>query len=274
LAATRRVVPAGEFDEQVASDVADTLAVRLEESKILAFSRRAWTALEGLLPEKAVKDENARRKILGLLAEAADDLAVVPAAGLGAIAGNDPGLGSIEQSGMPAALARLDYFLFVSQVQSIGLVLIITFLLMSIMRKSFRLGIVSTIPIIITVAVMYGTMGLAKIPLDYATMMIAGVSFGVGIDYSIHFVYGVSQALKTTSSLEKAVEAAFREKGRAILANSIAVTMGFLVLLLSSMSPLRTFGGMMVLSMFLAALTSLTTLPALLLWIKPFKGVK
>jgi len=41
--------------------------------------------------------------------------------------------------------------------------------------------------------------------------------------------------------------------------------LGFAVLLLASMSPLQTFGGIMVGSMFLAAFSSLTILPALLL---------
>jgi predicted RND superfamily exporter protein len=44
--------------------------------------------------------------------------------------------------------------------------------------------------------------------------------------------------------------------------------LGFAVLLLASMSPLRTFGGIMVASMFLAAFSALTILPALLLRVK------
>ncbi|MBM3296857.1 MAG: hypothetical protein FJY83_04585 [Candidatus Aminicenantes bacterium] len=271
VAALRKHAPAADYDAELAADAAETLALRLEEARTAAFAARAWSAIEDLLPERARRDENARRKIMGLLAEPADGLAVLPEGRVAAPSSGRVGLLRIEQSGTPSALARLDHFLLLSQVQSLALALVVTFLLMSAMRKSFRLGIVSLVPILVTVAAVYGTLGLAGVPLDYATMMIAGLSLGVGIDYTIHFVYGVKRALERTGSLEEAVAAAYEEKGRAILANSLAVTMGFLVLLLSSMSPLRHFGGMMVVSMLLAALASLTTLPALLLWVKPFK---
>ena len=100
-------------------------------------------------------------------------------------------------------------------------------------------------------------------------MMVAGVSIGVGIDYSIHFIHSVVQARDKGLDLEDAVHHAFLEKGRAILANSLAVIAGFSVLLLSTMIPLRDFGGIMVGSMLLAAISSLTVLPALILIIKP-----
>jgi len=273
LAALRRHVPGGEFDAELAEEAADILALRLDEARTAAFAARAWTALEDLLPEKARRDENARRKIMGLLSEPADGLAVLPVGSVAAPAAGKVALRRMEQSGTPSALSRLDHFLLISQIQSLALALAVTFLLMSAMRKSFRLGLISLVPVLITIAAVYGTLGLAGVALDYATMMIAGVSLGVGIDYTIHFVYGVKQALERTGSLEEAVSAAYREKGKAILANSLAVTMGFLVLLLSSMSPLRHFGGMMVVSMLLAALAALTTLPALLLWAKPFRRI-
>lgn len=136
---------------------------------------------------------------------------------------------------------------------------------MLLIRKSLRLGLISVTPIVFTLGVVYGFFGLAGVKLDYVTMMVASVSIGVGIDYSIHFVHGMLTGLKQGLTGPEAVALAFREKGGAIVANSLAVMLGFAVLLLASMSPLRTFGGIMVGSMFLAAFSALTILPALLL---------
>jgi len=154
------------------------------------------------------------------------------------------------------------------------LALLVTFIIMVLLRRSFVLGAISIIPIVFTVSVIYGFLGFSGIRLDFATMMTASVSIGVGIDYSIHFIHSVLKNKDKGYALEEAVHHAFLEKGKAILTNSLAVMAGFIVLLLSSMSPLRDFGGIMAGSMFLAALSSLTVLPAMILITKPRIGRK
>nr|MBO2470906.1 hypothetical protein [Bacillota bacterium] len=52
--------------------------------------------------------------------------------------------------------------------------------------------------------------------------------------------------------------------GRAVLLNAAAVAAGFLVLLLSTFPPLRTFGFLIALTMGVSSAAALTVLPALL----------
>jgi len=54
-----------------------------------------------------------------------------------------------------------------------------------------------------------------------------------------------------------------------MFSNTAAVTAGFLVLLLSSLVLLRSFGGIMVLSMLLCFAGAMTLLPAALLVVRP-----
>jgi len=273
----KETVPFSEYDEEIACDVANTLYFRVEEAKKLAFAERAYKSLKDFFPEKAIKNENFCKKMKGLFYEIADNLIVLPSNKIHrvkSISKNIVKFEEIDQSGFPAALTRLDHFLYVSQFQSLILAFIVTFILMTLMRGSFILGGISVTPILFTLGVIYGFLGWTKIPLDYATMMIAGISIGVGIDYAIHFIHGVGLKVNEGHVLEEAVHLAYLEKGKAILANSIAVMAGFAVLLLSSMSPLHHFGGTMVGSMFLAAFSTLTILPALILIIKPKIGGK
>lgn len=269
-----QVVPYSEYNAEVASYVVQTLSLRIEEALKLAFARRASAALEELFPPAALQSENFRKKKFGLFYEVADNKVVLPTAVVPDITGEEVKFDRIEQSGQPAALCKLDHFLYVSQIQSLGVALIITFLLMSWLRRSFSIGAISVVPILFTIAVIYGFLGFAGIRLDFATMMTASVSIGVGIDYVIHFIHGVSSGKGKGLSWSEAVHQAYLEKGRAILTNSIAVMAGFLVLIFSSMSPLRHFGGIMAGSMFLAGLSTLTILPAFILLIKPQFGGK
>ncbi|HOF84075.1 MAG TPA: MMPL family transporter, partial [Candidatus Aminicenantes bacterium] len=95
------------------------------------------------------------------------------------------------------------------------------------------------------------------------------ISIGVGIDYTIHFLYVVTEEIRAGHALPEAIRLAFIERGRAMLSNTMAVAAGFSVLLLSSFVLLRSFGGIMVLSMLLCFLGAMTLLPAALLVFRP-----
>ncbi len=269
LESLRQEIPASLYEEETARRVAMTLNLRLKEVREQVAVDRAWRSLRFLLPPEALNNAHFQRRLRGLLYELADELVVLPAGRTGELASPRDNyklirFELIDQSGLPPALTQLDHYLFLSQLQSFALALVLTFFIMLLIRKSFRLGMISVVPIIFTLGVVYGFFGLAGVKLDYVTMMVASVSIGVGIDYSIHFVHGVMTGLKRGLSRPEAITLAFREKGGAIAANSLAVMLGFAVLLLASMSPLRTFGGIMIGSMFLAAFSALTLLPALL----------
>ena len=265
--ALKEEIPSSQWDAETGEDVASALSYRLRECQSRVFVKRAWAKL-GL----ENRNKYFGKKAMGLLWEIADDLVVLPEGSL-PFPGERINL-KISQSGFPAAMTRLDHFLYISQLQSLGIALILTFILMVALRKSLAVGAISTTPIIFTLGVIYGFLGLSGIPLTYATMMIAGVSIGVGIDYAIHFIHGFYQEIEEGLSTREAIEKTYVEKGRAILSNSIAVILGFGVLLFSRLKPLHQFGGTMMGSMFLAALAALSFLPALLLILKEKGGEK
>ncbi len=267
----KTVVPSRIFEEETGLRMANTFFLRLKEAREKVVVSRAEKSLRSLLPKPARQNSHFGRRLEGLLFELADELVVLPKNRMinfgPEVAAKSRALKfeKIDQSGLPQALTQLDHYLFVSQIQSFALALALTFFIMLMIRKSLKLGLISITPILFTLGVVYGFFGLAGVELDYVTMMVASVSIGVGIDYSIHFVHGFMTGLRQGLSPQEAVVLAFREKGSSIAANSLAVMLGFAVLLLASMSPLQTFGGIMVGSMFLAAFSSLTILPALLL---------
>lgn len=271
----KQAIPRQSYEEETARRVALTFSLRLKEAREKVAAERIEAKIRQLLPAEVRNNDRFRRRLRGLWFELADDLVVLPANRLGGepasgleLTGRELKFELIDQSGLPPALTQLDHYLFVSQLQSFILALVLTFFIMLLIRKSLKLGLISITPIVFTLGLVYGFFGLAGVELDYVTMMVASVSIGVGIDYSIHFVHGVMTGLKQGLRRQEAIALAFREKGGAIVANSLAVMLGFAVLLLASMSPLRTFGGIMVGSMFLAAFSALTVLPALLLRVK------
>lgn len=138
-------------------------------------------------------------------------------------------------------------------------------LVMMLLFRSVTIGCIAVFPLIGTLSLNFGTMSGLGIHLDVGTVIIASVVFGIGIDYSIHFIEGVRrQRPRGASSLRAAIEAAWRSVAPPIALNSLSVGAGFLVLTSSGFAPLRELGALVAGTLLLSALAGLSTLPALL----------
>ncbi len=133
------------------------------------------------------------------------------------------------------------------------------------MLKSFSKGVYATIPIIATIAILFGFMGFAGISLDIATVLVASIALGIGIDYSIHVITHFNHSFKETGDINKSLEDTIMISGKAIVINVVSVAAGFLVLIFSQMVPLQNFGLLVALSMVGSGLGALTLLPVILI---------
>jgi predicted RND superfamily exporter protein len=176
---------------------------------------------------------------------------------------------SVKQTGMPLIYKHLDDAIIKSQIQSLILALIFVFVIISFQLSSIIGGLLGIVPVSLTILVVYGFMGYAGIPLDIATVLIASVSIGMGIDYAIHFFNRLKMELKEGVSIEQGLSRVLGTTGVAILINALSVSLGFLVLVFSSVVPLQRFGVMILLTMVLSAGATLVLLPAIILTFKP-----
>jgi len=171
----------------------------------------------------------------------------------------------IELTGMPSIYVKMDRSLFESQMSSLAIALVLVLIIVGLILKSISKGIYATIPIISTIAILFGFMGFVGISLDVATVLVASVALGIGIDYSIHIITHFNYALKEFNDLNKALEDTLLTSGKAIIINVVSVAAGFLVLLFSQMLPLQNFGLLVALSMIGSGLGALTLLPVILI---------
>jgi len=178
-----------------------------------------------------------------------------------------------QQSGMLKVMKKMNDELLASQIQSLLLALIFVLILMSIQFKSIRMGFVVTSPILLTVLINFAVMGFGGISLDNATMMIASIAIGIGIDYSIHFSSRFKEELKSGKTELQALAKTLKTTGQAIIINALTVALGFIILMGSNMLPMQRFGWLIALTMVISAWASLTYLPALILFAKSKLGL-
>ncbi|VAW22333.1 hypothetical protein MNBD_BACTEROID01-2834 [hydrothermal vent metagenome] len=150
------------------------------------------------------------------------------------------------------------------QIMSLILSLILIVVLLSMMFKSIKIGLIGSVPIIITALISFGIMGFLGIPLNTTTALLSSIAIGIGIDYAVHFIDQYrSNAAKSSNKLV-AAQLTMAHSGRAISFNAIVVIAGFMVLLFSVFPPNRELGALVSLNMFTSFLGTLTIMLVLL----------
>jgi predicted RND superfamily exporter protein len=180
----------------------------------------------------------------------------------------DPIILSIQQAGMAPVYKELDKQLVGSQIISMLSTLLLVFLLLWAQLRNIVGGLISVTPIALTILVNFGVMSYLGVPLDIATIMVASIAIGIGVDYTIHFTSRFKQEFVKQASIQAALEKTLETTGVAIVINALSVMMGFLVLMMSSLAPLQRFGWLTALTMFTSSLGAITVLPALILLTK------
>ncbi|NOZ46278.1 MAG: RND family transporter [Chlorobi bacterium] len=171
----------------------------------------------------------------------------------------------IEQTGFPSIYKKLDKSLIKSQFQSLIIAIMLVFLAVAGLLKSVTKGFFASIPIIVTLIVLFGFMGFTGIPLDVATVLVGSISIGIGVDYAIHMITHYNYEFKKYGKIKEALEQSIKISGKSITINVVSVTFGFIVLLFSRLVPLQRFGALVGVTMITSGLATLTLLPAIII---------
>lgn len=155
--------------------------------------------------------------------------------------------------------------LFDSQIKTIGVVVLILFMMFLILFKSLKVAIIAIIANTVPVGVIFGFMGWMDIPLDMMTITIAAISIGIAVDDTIHYIHRFSLEHKNGVDSKKAMYTAHASIGTAMFYTSTIIMIGFSILVLSNFIPTIYFGLLTMIAMFMAIVADLLLLPVLLL---------
>ncbi|NOZ04271.1 MAG: RND family transporter [FCB group bacterium] len=176
---------------------------------------------------------------------------------------------TMDQTGLAPVLKHMEAVLAPSQIYSLLIALVFVVLILALMLRSAIGGIISVIPISMTILFNFAVMGYLGIGLDSFTSMIASIAIGLGIDYAVHFNSRFRRELFNLKDEKLALKKTLGTTGVAIIINALTVGLGFSVLLLAGGQHIRRFGGLTALTMLTSAVFTLMVLPALTLMVKP-----
>jgi len=164
---------------------------------------------------------------------------------------------------------RMTTQLVSSQLISLATSVVVAAAIVALLMGSMTAGLVAVIPLVFAILINFGTMGFAGMTLNIATAMISSITIGIGIDYAIHFISRYRAEARSSTDPNVLVSATTGTSGQAILFNAVSVFAGFMVLLFSSFSAFKSFGGLVSLAMAVSSLSAMTVIPALFAFREP-----
>jgi predicted RND superfamily exporter protein len=239
-------------------DLSPILAKFSPESKIAVDNlkervtdARSALGVERVLPlamEAANLDEKSPEQVK-LAREALDDLFIsldgqrAQAPLSGKVAGEP-----VLDRGFSRSVGRnLDHSLLVS--------IIAVFIFLLALFRSARLAIVCMVPSLLTMGVIFGTMGAWGVTIDLGTSLVAGIATGAGSDFAMHYMWYLRR---------QSADEVSRTVGPVMVVSIVLVSLGFVVLALGKSPVMHLFGTLAGLSMSLSAFLTCLLVPALL----------
>lgn len=166
-------------------------------------------------------------------------------------------------------MADMVHHIVWGQVVSMLLAALAVALLVSLLLRSLYAGVLSVFPLLLALMMVFGVMGLTGIELNLVTALLSSIMIGVGVDYSIHFLWRYRDERATGLDPTAAVERTLTTTGRGIVINGLSVVVGFAILVVSAFSPVRFFGVLVAISIGASLVGALVVLPALVLLLRP-----
>jgi len=140
---------------------------------------------------------------------------------------------------------------------------LVVLLLMTILFRSALWGLLSMIPLTVTIAAIYGVIGAVGKDYDMPVAVLSSLTLGLAVDFAIHFLARGRSMYPVLGSWRQTVPAVFGEPARAIARNIVVIAAGFLPLLLAPLVPYKTVGIFLAAILVVSGAATLLLLPAL-----------
>ncbi len=144
------------------------------------------------------------------------------------------------------------------------LALIVVFIILVINFRSIKWGMISYIPLLFTIVIIYGFVGFIGKDFDMPISVLSSMSLGMAVDFAIHFIRRFQQRYAEDRDLEKALIWTAARPGKGIIRNAILFASAFSVMILAPLTPYVTVGLFIAGMMVISSVMTILFLPAII----------
>lgn len=210
-------------------------------------------------------DRSSTRLTVNMHKSSSKELIAVDQKILNYVEKNLPALTIQSGTGLDMVFAKISESNTQSLLQGTGLALLLISLLLVLVLKSVRLGVISIIPNVIPIVIAYGVWGFSNGRIDLGLSIVACMSLGLVVDDTVHFLSKYQLAREKNKTVEEAIQYAFSTVGMAMIITTCVLAIGFSLLALSSFAPTHGMGALLALTAVFALLIDFIFLPILLM---------
>ena len=134
-------------------------------------------------------------------------------------------------------------------------------------HRTFKGIIIAFLPPAFSIALTFGVLGIVQPELTIISVAIIALLLGLGVDYSIHLMNRFVEEHSIEDNVNR-IEKILRFTGKAVLLSTITTMIGFASLMISSMSPIITFGFGCAIGILFCFISATVLVPCLVLILK------
>ena len=128
-------------------------------------------------------------------------------------------------------------------------------------------GVLNLVPVVISVALLAGSMRYFGVALSPFNAPIFGIAIGIGVDYTVHFMHRFVDEFEAGKSVEEAILLTTQGTGGALTGSMLTTVFGLGVLYVALIPLIVEYGLLLALGVFYAWLCAILLLPsAIVVW--------
>lgn len=190
-------------------------------------------------------------------------------------AADGPAPAKVILTGPAYTVSRMEAHISRDQINTLRFCTPVLIIMNWFMFGSLLYGVLSIVPVLFAVLAAYGGMGHVGMPADVATVMLGGMTLGIGVDFAIHYLHRYRHLAKQSGADHQGVlNDTALSAGRALFVNAMVLVGGFLVMLGSRFYPQMKLGVMVALTMLVCYASTMYLFPAILTLQHRQKGSK
>jgi len=237
-----------------------------DKPKVLDAWISTLSELDALVLVSAGSDPTAKKLSDGgmLVIDVSNVPVETHSAAIAAAIGDQPRAVRAVYTGMIPVIYKTQRQLLISLNESImWATVLIAFVLMFVLRSPIA-GLISMIPNVFPIVIIFGGLGWLGIKVDIGIMMTASVALGVAVDDTIHFLTWFRRGIARGYDRVQSVMLAYDRCATAMMQTTLIGGLGLAVFATSTFTPTQQFGYLMISMLGAALFGDLLLLPALL----------
>lgn len=177
-------------------------------------------------------------------------------------------------TGKPILFQRMNGYVVETFTTSMGMALALITLILIIVFRSFKLGLLSLIPNFIPIVLGTGLLTVIGTPIDVGCAIVASVTLGIAVDDTIHFLAHYNKLIRSGMERVDALTEVISGTGVALVVTTMILVSGFGLFMFASLTPNKNFGILSSFVLFIALGCDLIILPCIVLTVENIVGKK